>query len=217
MADDRNMPQTFFAPSQRSTDTALALEIEWISNNSAINQVLQAVGGYLAVLNANRQVVALNEGLLAELGITEPHRVFGLRLGEALGCIHGQEPPNGCGTTPSCVTCGALLAMMSSMKTGRAQENECVATVIREGVQEDFYFKVRSCPIEVQEQTFLLFLLQNYTDEQYWAALERTFFHDIGNIISALSMAGEMLDNHSQPGVPGSSGPLERYCRSAGQ
>jgi signal transduction histidine kinase len=52
---------------------------------------------------------------------------------------------------------------------------------------------VRSHPIKIDHEKFVLLFLQDITRQQQRAALERTFFHDINNLVGMLIGASEML------------------------
>ena len=50
------------------------------------------------MLNERRQILAVNDVLLAELGIENPASVLGLRPGEMIDCVHAREE-DGCAIT----------------------------------------------------------------------------------------------------------------------
>ncbi len=59
------------------------------------------------------------------LGIDDLAKALGLRPGEALQCIHADDEPSGCGTTKFCSTCGAAIAIVSSLKHNKSVERIC--------------------------------------------------------------------------------------------
>lgn len=188
--------KTYFASPERVAGADLQAHIVAASKNPVIDAVLKTVNGLLAVLNAHRQIVAVNDVLFAMLGITERDAVLGLRPGEAIHCIHAHDMPAGCGTGPYCVTCGAAIAIVASLNTHRPQQRECVATIQRNGQIQDLVFMVRSYPLIVEGEQFLLFFLQDITLQQRRAILERTFFHDINNLVQALQLTSYLLNPH---------------------
>jgi signal transduction histidine kinase len=171
----------------------LKKEIEVVSKNPVIDGLMNVVSGFLAVLNKHRQILALNETLLDMIGIGDAEKVLGLRPGEAVRCIHAQEMPGGCGTTEFCSTCGAAIAIVTSLGQNKPMERTCAVTVDKNGKKEDLYMRVRSCPITYDNSRLLLLFLQDITHQQKWAALERVFFHDINNIVTGLSGATELF------------------------
>ena len=62
-------------------------------------------------------------------------------------------------------------------------------------------FRVRSQPVLLNDQKYLLLFLQDITKQQQWAIIERIFFHDVNNLIGGLANAGELLALQ-QPATP---------------
>lgn len=184
---------TYFAPAQRTDEKDLVAEIKIINNNPIMTGLLHSISGLLAILDEHRQVVALNDSFLKMLGIDDPHEFLGLRPGEALQCIHAHEEPAGCGTTQYCSTCGAAIAMVSSLEQNQSVERICSFTAKRDGKDFDIALLVRSNPIIIDGQLFLILFLQDITLQQQRAALERTFFHDINNMLNGVVMASGLL------------------------
>ncbi len=184
---------THFAPAGRTSDDQLHHQVEAVAHHPVIDEVLCSVSGLITVLNEQRQIVALNDDFLAMLGIEDAGEVLGLRLGETLGCVHSAGPPDGCGTTEYCSTCGAAIAVVASLRTDRTVERRCALTVERDDHTVDFEFLVRSHPVRIAERRFLLVFLRDITLEQQRAALERVFFHDVNNILASLLGASELL------------------------
>jgi signal transduction histidine kinase len=189
--------ETYFAPAARASDDALRRQIEIASHNPIVDALMRVVSGLLAVLNEQRQILAVNHTLLDMLGLENAADVLGLRPGEAIRCIHADDWPGGCGTGRYCSSCGAAIAIVTSLDSGRSAERECAVTVERDGMEADLFLLVRSEPIEFEGQRFLLLFLRDITLHQQRAALERIFFHDIGSIIGALRLNCHLLD--SQP------------------
>ncbi|MBN1179853.1 MAG: sensor histidine kinase [Anaerolineae bacterium] len=190
--------KTFFAPAERAAADQLNRSIEAVSNNAVVDAVMEVVAGLLAVLNEQRQILALNDTLLDILDVDDAAGVLGLRFGEALDCVHAHDEPGGCGTSRHCATCGAAIAMVASLTSNQPEQRDCVATLARDGRMVDMYFQVRCCPITFEGQRFLLLFLQDVTEEQRRAVLERVFFHDINNTITALAMTGQLLERRLQ-------------------
>ena len=195
--DDNRMQEpelpTHFAPARRAGPEGLHRNIEVVSRHPMTSGILEAVYGLLAVLNEQRQIVALNDSLLATLGIKDAERVLGLRPGEAIECIHAQEEPGGCGTSSFCSTCGAAIAIVTALGTDRPVERECAIAAERDGKQVDCYFVVRCCPLDVEGERFLLLFLRDISAEQQRAALERVFYHDVSGLAENLLVRSKLL------------------------
>lgn len=189
----RRAGKTHFAPVERSDPEDLKKDIRILDSSPFVDGMMRVTGGLLAILNDQRQVLAFNEAFAESLGIEDPEAVFGLRPGEVLQCIYAQEAKGGCGTGRFCVTCGAAIAIMASLRSQRTEQRECVATLQRGGKTEDLYFIVHCSPITVEEKRYYLFFLQDVTVSQNRAALERMFFHDVKNMIGALTLNTHLM------------------------
>ncbi len=171
----------------------LAEQIRRLSSNPVITGLLQAVNGLIAIVDGQRRVVAINDTLLKMLDIEDPGEALGLHLGKVLDCVHADEDPAGCGTTRYCATCGAAIAMVLSLGQEKPVERICALTTKRGGQPRDIALLVRSQAITFDRKTFLLLFLQDMTLQQQRAALERTFFHDISNMLYALEGTSHLL------------------------
>ena len=184
---------TYFAPAGKKSVTALAHDINFIVNNPIIDIMLESVNGLFVVLNDTRQVVAINDYFLEFLGIEDIESVLGCRLGEVIKCENAAAPPNGCGTTKKCQSCGAVIAMMSCLQHKETCENRCIVKRADSGVWSDLVFKVKASPFVFYDRTYIMMFLQDATQEQELAVLEKTFFHDINNTISGLLCTSELI------------------------
>jgi K+-sensing histidine kinase KdpD len=185
--------ETYFAQPDRVSKEEIRTEIDIVNKNPVMTGLLNSVSGLLAVMDENRQIVALNDAFLRMIGIDAPENVLGLRHGQVLDCIHAEEEPSGCGTTRCCSSCGAAIAMVTALEDNKPVERICAISTKRDDKKADIVLNVKSYPIRINKKRFLLIFLQDITRQQTMAALERTFFHDINNMLSMLVMASEML------------------------
>lgn len=185
--------ETYFAPAERVNEKEITTEIKIVSQNPLVSGLLHSISGLLAVLDEHRQIVSFNDSFLQMLGIDDPAKVLGLRSGEALQCVHAHDEPAGCGTTKFCSTCGAAIAIVSSLGEDKPAEKICALSANRGGKEVDVALLVKSHPIKIDNKKFLLLFLQDITKQQQRAALERTFFHDVNNMLGILVGASELL------------------------
>jgi hypothetical protein len=178
--------RTHFAPPERATVAELMDDIAAVSHTPLVDGLMYVANGLFAVLNEHRQIVALNESFLKLMGIEDPAMVLGLRPGEYVHCIHAGEMPDGCGTSPYCATCGAVISIMAALVTELPQEGTCSLTVEKDNKDVDLFFQVRCCPIRTQDRKFLLMFLHDISIQQQRANLECAFFHDINNLMTGL-------------------------------
>jgi hypothetical protein len=204
LADSKNKspistdPETFFAPPKRSDSNDLRSDIEKITNNPFIDNLMVVANGLFAVLNEHRQILTINESFLRLMGIDDPGKVLGLRPGEYVNCIHACEMPHGCGTSRYCVTCGAVISIMAALKENSPYEDTCALTIEKDNQEIDLVFQVRACPLNFDGKRFVLLFLQDISVQQHRANLERTFFHDISNIMCGVIGKSEILSMKDQ-------------------
>ena len=158
-----------------------------------MDTILKISSGLLLVLNEDRQVVTVNHGLADALGIKDITEVLGLRFGEIVSCSHAVEEPNGCGTTPHCATCGAVIATMACINGEASSEQVCSLNKQDGNVKEDMVMLIRTQSILIEGQKWILFFAQDITQESFWMNLERVFFHDISNLLASLLGNCELL------------------------
>lgn len=205
--------KTFFAPPERSTDAELLTEINAVSNNPVIDGLLASVGGLIAVLNEHRQILSVNTALLRQLGLSEEVLQLGPRPGEIFSCVHAHDCESGCGTGEACASCGAVLAIMASLEHNSPDERICVLKTEMNGESQDLYLQIRTSPITFAGKRFILFFIQDRTDEQRAAAVERAFFHDINNSLTALLGMSELLHMEADPGAADLSDAVYRLSQ----
>ena len=165
-----------------------------VNRSPVMNALLQASEGVLVILNEDRQIIAMNHAFLDELGLTDIQKALGLRLGESLRCIHAFDKPHGCGTTEHCVTCGAAIAMMTVIRDRREDEQICALVSDRQGVVSDICLQIKAKPITVDGNEWVLFYAQDITQQQFWLNMDRVFFHDINNTLTALYGNVQLLE-----------------------
>jgi signal transduction histidine kinase len=158
-----------------------------------MSALLEASGGMLVVLNEERQIVGLTETFLTALGISNPATVLGLRLGETLNCVHASELPHGCGTTPHCVTCGAVIAMMAAINDDEVSDKTCALSAKRDGATVERYLSIKAQPMKIDNRRWILIYAQDITHQHSMSTLENIFFHDINNILTALVGSSDLL------------------------
>lgn len=186
--------KSFFASPERTTSSRLQQELTTVNDSPLVDGLMKAVQGLVAILDKNRQIISLNETLINLLGIEDAQQALGLRLGEAIKCIHSGKMEAGCGTSRHCASCGAAIAMVACIEEGAPHADRiCAASVQRQGQQQEMCLRVHCAPLDVDNERFYLLFLQDITQQQAWAAMERVFFHDLNNLLSAIVGTNELL------------------------
>ena len=184
---------SYYATTYLGSGEELEAGIAIIINNPVVRSLLHSISGLLAILDENRRVLALNDSFMEELGVEYPSEIIGLKLGEVMYCKHAHEEPGGCGTTKYCSTCGAAIAIVTTLVEDKAVDRICALSAYRNGAPVEISLLVRANPIRVDGKKFIMLFLQDITLEQQRASLERTFFHDINNMLTGLLGASQLL------------------------
>lgn len=138
----------------------------------------------------NRAILHTNEAgnhLLATAPDCRQDRT--MRPGNVLGCAHALGCAGGCGTSPYCGRCGLNMAMLDAHR-GKTARNRCILP--RDGAA-DLELRVFARPCTIDRQRLSVVAVEDQRSENRRRALERTFFHDVLNTASGLSMIAELL------------------------
>jgi signal transduction histidine kinase len=185
---------TAFAPAERAAPTEFAASIAALKRDALVRALLDAADISVVVLNQQRQIIVGNSTIVAGLGLDRVELLEGLRPGEALGCVHASETPGGCGTTPSCAVCGAVLAILESQRSHSTVERECLMTVRRGDAIEAFELAVKASQLELGGEIYTVLGLRDISASKRRDALERLFLHDISNTLGALLNWARMIE-----------------------
>lgn len=185
--------QSFFASAQRLDPDQVIKQVQEIKENIFLNKMLNSLKSLIAVINLQRQIIAVNEELVKSLGFKSMEEVFGLRPGEAIHCVYANESEGGCGTSKMCRSCGAVKAIVNSIEYNSTQVELCAMRINKGNKIIDIAFEVTACPITIEKDKFITLHMRDITNEHLKDAMEKTFFHDINNLLSALVGTSEML------------------------
>ena len=177
---------TYFAPAERREPVDLKEVVRVVASSSLVKAVLNAVDGYMVILDENRQILAANDKILDDLGQDGMGLLIGKRPGEALDCVNADLEPGGCGTSKSCSTCGAVITILESQRSDDVVEGECLMTTRVDGELKSLEFRIRCSPLVVEEEKLTVFILSDISGSKRKDALEQIFLHDMLNIISGL-------------------------------
>jgi len=190
-ADQAN---TGFAPAARSSQGEILRQAAFFAAKPDFKLLVDFVPDPLLVLNENRQIVFANTSARSIVSSSGHDEVLGLRPGEALNCRHSGTSVCGCGTSTFCRYCGAVRAILSSLR-GEETVEECRLTKDEKG--DSFLFLAHATPYFIRNESFVLFLLRDITSQSRREMLERIFFHDIKNTLTALNGWVSLLGDES--------------------
>ena len=143
------------------------------------------------ILDANRNIVFANDTLAGLVGTgIKPEDLLGRRNGDIMDCEHAFETPGGCGTTESCQTCGAFVALGAALKGG-SDCQECRISTTKPGAPREL--RVWTRPMSFGGRAYVCAIVTDISTEKRRDALERTFFHDMLNTAGALNGLAVLL------------------------
>lgn len=181
---------TEYASAERSDPIQLDLQYSLLKDQPHLKGFLDAVPEVYLVLNDNRQIVFANKAMLKYIGKNHSREILGLRPGEALGCKHSFVNKGGCGTSEFCRNCGAVNAILNSLK-GVEDIQECRIEEKFDGESADF--RIWTTPYKIGDELFAIFAISDISHEKRRAVLERIFFHDILNTAGGLKGFAELM------------------------
>ena len=183
--------KTEFAPAERATLEEIKEDARLLNNSESLQYLTNTVPCIVMSLNKERQIVFKNKVLMDLLEAESDEMILGKRPGELFECIHSDENPGGCGTTRFCSECGALEAIMESWSEGKCSVKEC--RIITNNGQA-YEFKVTSNKYCYADKEFLIFSLTDISNEKRKDVLEKTFIHDINNVLGVIHLYSNLLD-----------------------
>jgi len=175
------MADVYEFPAPRVGQAVLEKQNYDIKEATTLGTVQHGKDEFVMVVNESRQIVYASPRLIELFGEAP---FLGNRPGEYLRCIHaGTE---NCGLTRFCKFCGAAGAIINAQKTRKEVNGECIVRTNSGGMTVTHNLKVKTMPLEIKSEPYILVLLEDISSEKHRAALERVFFHDVLNTASGL-------------------------------
>jgi signal transduction histidine kinase len=182
-----------YAPAKRTPQCIIDNQIKILAEHyGPLKQLYDAVSEIILIVNEDRQIVFFNSVVSSLPGVGHPETIYGMRPGEALGCIYSCENPGGCGTSDFCSQCGAVNAILAGL-SNKADLQEC--RLLKRDNLEALDLLVRTTPLEVKGQRFIIMAITDISHEKRRRALERIFFHDIMNTAASIHLLANMLNS----------------------
>jgi signal transduction histidine kinase len=191
---DKDATATSILSHERASPATLEAEVRTVSHSPIVSALLEATDAGLLVLNRERQILATNRTPLLE-NLRHERRSIGLRPGEFFACPLAAEA--GCGAGQHCLACGTLQAVTQSQAGKGTVEQECLLTSGEGANATPMELHVRATQVDIDGKDYTVVSLRDISHEKRRQALERIFFHDILNTLSALSNWTHLLNNSS--------------------
>jgi len=169
-----------------------------ISAIAHFRDLLDAFPTPAVILDHFHQIVAANQWLCGFLSRGEDE-LLGMRIGEALRCVHLADVNGECGTSRFCETCGALEAILDPQRPGGKEVRECTITFETDQGERALDLRVTASSLDLGA-TFTVLVLNDISDVRRRAVLEQMFFHDVLNtalgVRNLLEVLPALSDQH---------------------
>ncbi|HMA66368.1 MAG TPA: ATP-binding protein, partial [Desulfosalsimonadaceae bacterium] len=179
-----------FAPAERLDEAAIYRQSRLILDQELLSELYEAVMNAVVIVNEYRQIVYCNQHFALLTGSDNPVEIYGMRIGEAVGCVHSDEEEGGCGTAEACAVCGAANAILDGQQ-GRLRVRE--ASIRKQDGSQDINIELKASPLQQNGESFVILAINDINDRFRRQALERIFFHDLMNTASGLKMLSEQI------------------------
>jgi hypothetical protein len=154
--------------------------------NSFIMQVLNAQPYVTAILNSDREIVFANEALYKLNNSDKIQDVLRENPGVALSCLYISSDGT-CSKTEHCRYCNLTNTITKCIETNKVVSSEWRFTSKINGKNVFHDFLVTVSPLHLEGESFIIFSLNDISNEKRRKALERIFFHDIINSAGSLT------------------------------
>ena len=171
----------------------LARQSAYFADVFMTRHLLDAMPGMVLILNSHRQVVFANRSFYQLSGRSIAENLVGQLLGNVLSCHVAGDSMGGCGTGESCQTCGALVAMLSGL-SGDESVQECTLTRHNGISIQNLTLRVWAAPLQYGGENFTVLAGTDISHERRRLALEKTFFHDILNLVGSIRGFAELME-----------------------
>jgi len=186
---------TKFAPGERADEATIYRQSQLILDQELLSRLYEAVMNAVVILNQQRQIVYCNQHFAELAGYATPQELYGMRVGEAINCVHSDEKADGCGTAEACAVCGAVNAILEAQKEQIVVQE---AHIRKRDGKPDVNIELKASPMQQGGEKFILVAMSDISDRVRREALERIFFHDLMNTASGLKIMSEELPEESR-------------------
>jgi CheY-like chemotaxis protein len=191
--EEADQKKTYFAPAGRLPFDALWEQTNQVLADPIVKVILEMVNGFALILNEQRQILAANQEILDALRASSCDHLVGLRPGEVFECIHVADGPDGCGTSPYCQECGAVIAILACQRNKEVSEGECRMSMERDGQYLAADFNVKATPVKLGGHDLTVVVLQDISDAKRREIMEKVFLHDFLNMVGGIKGWSEQI------------------------
>ena len=195
-----HIPITGFALEERVPVEVVQRQASSLVEAPLATLLLNSATNYVFILNQHRQIVFASDSAAALARESGASDVVGLRLGEAVGCVHAKESPMGCGCAEPCGQCGAMLAILAGLG-GRPDRQECRMTRVIDCRPRALDLLVTATPFLHQAERFTILSVADIGHEKRRGTLEQALFHDMLKAAEGLEGTMDRLEAQAPAGM----------------
>lgn len=184
-----SQPHSIHIQAIRESQADLQKDHDLIASDPLAVSILNGIPTPVLILNQARQIVFSNKAFLSLINLSSIEMFMGMRPGEVIGCPSAKKGPDGCGTSKECTVCGALKSIANCFESGSGSE-ECT---IKAGPSSMMHLQVTTEMIEVAGTGFILYSMQDISNDKKKNLLERIFYHDILNSAHNINSMAELI------------------------
>jgi nitrogen-specific signal transduction histidine kinase len=151
-----------------------------------------AVSEFVCVMNEQRQIVFSNNSLARFLKVEDPDDLIGTKYSDIFQCVVPVKKTGDDDSTECCSLCGMPHASTGTIN-GESTEREC--RIIGEPDAAAMELKIRSTPITINNEHFIILAAADISSEKRRKVLESVFFHDVLNVVGGLVGYSELLQD----------------------
>jgi PAS domain S-box-containing protein len=139
------------------------LEAELKKRHNELQALYENAPVMIGLVDESATILFGNPAFVEYVG-TEANSCLGMRLGDALGCVHALENPEGCGSAAACGSCGLRNVVRTTLEGGdRPHEFEHHTALRRDGQTLHVTLLGTAVRVEAADQPRVLLCLQDIT------------------------------------------------------
>ncbi|MBE7542572.1 MAG: ATP-binding protein [Bryobacteraceae bacterium] len=165
-------------PADRLSRKEIVEQIDQLPDHELIFALLHAVQSRAVVLNAERQILLANEAFGWAARAAGNTHYEGMRVGEALGCVHREVARGGCGTSTHCLDCGLAQATSAGMG-GQVTKKLCLMERQLDERSENEESMVSVRPLDESGPARLVCVMTDISDAQRRRVMETALSEEL--------------------------------------
>ena len=187
------LPLTYFATPGRDTKDDFARKAAIVRNSTLLTAALDAIPGMVMILNQHRQIVAVNRAMVRVLEMASDD-LLEKRLGEVIGCVRPRGRTRMDAGRVAIVSLAepSMPSWKARRRTPRSSAN-AASSRNRPSGGGALDLRVAATPMEVDDERFILVAVDDISQPNRMAVLQRVFFHDVLNTAGCIAGYADYL------------------------